>query len=291
MREALVNAVVSGAAYALFALGFSCIYAVSRSFNFAQAGVYSIAAYVLYVAYKTCALPLWIGVALGIVGASILGGCIEAAVYRPLRRRGASSLTILLASLGVLLVLQNAISVTFGDSSRVVRGGELTATVVLGGVSLTTVRLATLLIAAIAVPVTWLLWRHTLFGKEARAVANDPELARVVGIDHERIILGTAVFGSVLASIAAMLQGFDSDLTPLMGFSALLMGVVATVVGGAGSIIGVALGGLLVGLAQHLAVWWLPGQWQDTVVFGVLAVFLIVRPTGFLGRPIKKVAM
>jgi branched-subunit amino acid ABC-type transport system permease component len=97
------------------------------------------------------------------------------------------------------------------------------------------------------------------------------------------------MLGSAIAGLAAILAAFDTDLTPVMGFKALLGAVVAVIVGGRGSILGVLLGGLLVGMAQHLVVWKLPAQWQDTSVFVILVVFLLFRPQGFLGKPLHKI--
>jgi branched-subunit amino acid ABC-type transport system permease component len=287
MTEVLINSILSGANYTLFALGVSCAYAVTRSFNFAFAGVYSFAAYMFYVASKMLGLPLLVSLPFGMLLACLLGVAFEFAIQVPLYRRGGSSLTKMLASLAVLIILQNSISMIFGDSSLLLRSSEIPI-ITIAGISVTVTRLAALGAVAVLVPGTWLLLRVSAFGKQMRAISSDPELARSKGIRYESVILWVTVLSSTLVSIAAIIQGFDTDLVPFMGFSALMMGIVATIVGGAGSVWGVALGGFLVGIAQNLAVWYLPSQWQDTVVFFILIVFLIFRPTGFMGSPISK---
>ncbi len=122
-----------------------------------------------------------------------------------------------------------------------------------------------------------------------RAVANDPELAQISGIDTDRIILWTFAVGSALAGFAAILISLDIDMTPTMGLYALMMGMVAVIIGGTGNITGAACGGLLLGLAQHLGVWKISSKWQDSIAFFILLVFLLFRPHGFFGRKVKKI--
>jgi branched-chain amino acid transport system permease protein len=122
------------------------------------------------------------------------------------------------------------------------------------------------------------------FGKTLRALANDAELAQLSGINSDRYILYAFAIGSFLAAVAAIMISFDTDMTPTMGFNALVMGVVAVIVGGINSLPGAALGGLFIGLAQNLGVYWLPSKWQDTIAFVILILFLLFRPYGILGK-------
>jgi branched-chain amino acid transport system permease protein len=124
-----------------------------------------------------------------------------------------------------------------------------------------------------------------------RAVASDADLATACGLDCDRIIMVTFLIGSALAGVAAILLAYDSDMTPVMGFRALLMGMVAMIIGGVGSIPGVALGAILLGLVQHLTAWWISSRWQDALIFLILILFLLLRPQGFLGRPLSKTSV
>jgi len=130
--------------------------------------------------------------------------------------------------------------------------------------------------------------RQDLVGKALRALANDPELARLSGINSDRYIMYAFAIGSFLAAVAAIMISFDTDMAPTMGFNALVMGVIAVIVGGIGSLPGAALGGLLIGLAQNLGVWQLPSKWQDTIAFVILILFLLFRPYGILGKKPQK---
>jgi branched-chain amino acid transport system permease protein len=115
-------------------------------------------------------------------------------------------------------------------------------------------------------------------------LANDAELAQLSGINSDRYIFYAFAIGSFLAAVAAIMISFDTDMTPTMGFNALVMGVVAVIVGGINSLPGAALGGLFIGLAQNLGVYWLPSKWQDTIAFVILILFLLFRPYGILGK-------
>ena len=128
-------------------------------------------------------------------------------------------------------------------------------------------------------------------GHGMRAVSNDVELAKISGIDSDRIILWSFILGSALAGVAGILVALDVDMTPTMGMNALMMGVVAMIIGGVGSILGVAFGAILLGLAQHLGVWKISSQWQDAIAFIILFLFLLIRPQGFMGRKVKKVTI
>lgn len=122
-------------------------------------------------------------------------------------------------------------------------------------------------------------------------MANYSELANASGIESDKVILLTFALGSALAGIAGILFALDMDMTPTMGMNALLMGVVAVIIGGVGSIPGIALGALLIGMAQQFGVWKIGSQWQNAIAFVVLLIFLLFRPQGFFGKKIKKVSI
>lgn len=287
LSQLLVNGLIAGSIYALVALGFGLIYSTTRFFHFAHGAVYAAGAYLTYACWLL-GLSLYVAIPLAVIGTAILGALIEVGVYRPLRKKNASSLILLLASLGLFIVIQNFISLIFGDDTKTIRGGAVTEGLPVFGARITPIQIAIIVVSALLFAFCSVFMKKTKIGKAMRAVANDPELARVVGIEPDQVILVTFALGSALAAVAAILISLDTDMTPMMGFYALLMGVVAVIAGGIGSIPGAALGGLLVGMAQHLGVWKIPTQWQDTIVFLILIFFLLFRPQGFLGRVVKK---
>jgi branched-chain amino acid transport system permease protein len=208
-----------------------------------------------------------------------------------MERVRASSLTILMASFGLLLVMQNALSLVFGDDPKSLRTGIVSEGYLFLGARITAIQVTTIMSVIAVFGTLGCFLRFTNLGKALRAVANDRELAEVVGLDIGTLVLLTFVLGSTLAGLAAVLAAYDTALTPLMGFRALLGAVVAVVIGGRGSILGMLLGGLFIGLVQNLVVWQLPSQWQDPIVFCVLIAFLLLRPQGFFGKPLHKAAV
>lgn len=291
VQQLIVNGIIAAAIYALVGVGFGLIYNTGRFFHFAHGAVYAWGAYFCYAANIFWKWPLWLAVIVGVVGAAILGSLIELAVYRPLRRRKGTPLVLLLASLGLFVVFQNLISMIFGDDTKTLRTGEVVEGLPLFGARITPVQITIIAVSAVLILTTWAFLQRSRHGIAIRAVANDPELALISGLDPDRYLLVVFFIGSALAGAGAILISFDTDMVPLMGFNALLMAVVAVIVGGLGSVPGIAIGALLVGLAQNLGVWKLPTQWQDTIVFAILLVFLLFRPQGFLGRKVVKASV
>ncbi len=282
---------IPNSAYALVALSFSLIYFPTRFFHFAHGAVFAWGAYLCYTCRVVLKFPLAVAIPLAVLGTAGLGLIVEGWVYRPLRRRGATGLVLLLASLGLYIVLQNVISLLFGDEVKSLRTGEVVEGLSVFGARVTPIQLWTVFAAAGSFALIWAILKFTRFGKSLRAVASDAELAAVHGVDSDRIILGAFALGSGLAGLAALLVALDVDMTPTMGLNALMMGVVAMIVGGVGSVPGTLLGGLLLGLAQHWGVWKIGSEGQDAIAFAILVLFLLLRPQGFFGRRVRKVAV
>jgi len=237
---------------------------------------------------KWLSLPLLISITLAVLFSTVLGCLIEGFVYRPLTRKVASPLVLLLASLGVYIVLQNLISITFGDDTKSIRVGPIVEGLNVFGSKITLIQILIVCVSVISVSAVALLLRKTKIGKAMRATASNPELAKVSGIDTDRIILWSFALGSALAGVAGILMALDVDMIPTMGMNALMMGIVAVLIGGVGSIAGVALGALLLGMAQHLGVLYISSQWQDAIAFVILLAFLLFKPEGFMGKKIRK---
>ncbi len=134
----------------------------------------------------------------------------------------------------------------------------------------------------------WLFIQKTKLGKAMRAVADDPIAANVVGINPERIILTSFAIGSALAGVAGILISFETNIEPTMGFNALLKGIIASIIGGIGSIPGAVLGGFFLGLAENFGIWKISAGWKDCIAFFILIIFLLIRPRGFLGNKTEK---
>jgi len=229
-----------------------------------------------------------VSVALALATGTGLGWCLEFAVYRPMRRSGASSLILLLASLGLYILLQNAISMLFGDDTKVIFGSAVAPTLGIHGARITGVQLA-VMVMAVAVLIAKIFYLDkTRIGLALRAIADSPELAKVSGIDFDRTMGFAFCLGSFLASAVGLSRAFDVGMTPTMGLPMLLLGVVAVVLGGNGKAIGVAVASVLLASFQQIAGWQFGTHWEETTAFLLLLAFLLCRPQGILGRPLKK---
>lgn len=290
--QILVNIIISSAHISLIAIGFGVIYRIARFFHFAHAAVYTVSAYMAYVVENLLGGNVLLGIVVGIAAGAALGGLMELSIFAPLRRTGASPVVLLVASLGILIILQNAISLVFGDQVRSVGWpAEANSSRGVIGARITTFQFTLLGAALAATLLLALLLKITRQGMTLRAVANDQALAQSIGIDVNRATLLAFVIGSTLAGMAGVLWAHNTALSPMMGFGALLMGVVAAVVGGVGSLPGALIGAILVSSAQQLAMWQFPSEWQDAIVFLILILFLLMRPQGFFGKPLRMAAV
>jgi len=300
IQQLLANGVIAGAIYALVGLGFALVYRTVRFFHFAHGAVYAVAAYMAYAATQLLAVRGWwldgggwlldgVGWILAIGVAAVVGVGIDRLVYRPLRRRKAPALILLIASFGVFIFLQNLLQLVFGAQILTMRTGPVKEGHHVLGAVVTDVQIAIIVVGCLVLVGLVLLEKGARMGKAMRAVADDSLATSVVGINPERIIMWAFVIGSALAGLAGILISYETNIEPTMGFNALLKGIIASIIGGIGSIPGAALGGLFLGLAENLGIWKLPAMWKDTIAFALLIVFLLVRPQGLLGKKQERV--
>lgn len=287
INQLILNGIIAGSVYTLVGVGFAVIYRTVKFFHFAHGVVFTAGAYFTYLFKAWLGWPVIVAILVSIILCAILGVIVETSAYRPLRHKGSSSLILLLVSLGIYIVLQNIISMIFGDDTKTIRSGIVKEGINVLGARITPVQVTIIVVSLLLLVSCFLFLKYTKTGQAMRAVANDPELARVSGIESDRVILSAFALGSALAGIAGILVALDVDMTPTMGMNALLMGVVAVIIGGVGSIPGIALGALLLGTAQHFGAWYVGSQWQDAIAFVILLIFLLFRPQGFLGKKVK----
>ncbi|MEO1074462.1 MAG: branched-chain amino acid ABC transporter permease [Bacteroidota bacterium] len=281
--QLIANGLVAGCAFALIALGFGLVYNTTRIFHLAHGAVYVVAAYLFYSAFTLWGWPLLIAAVFTVSAATVLGVLIDEVLYQPLDRRGASPLIHLLSSLGLYIVVVNFIALVFGNQTKMLSPG-IQRTVHLGEVILTEVQVATVLVFLLLFVCMAMSLRRSVWGRRLRAMRDDPELVAAVGINPvlvRRVVFGV---GSMLAAIAAILLGLDVGIDPNIGLTAVLTATVAVIIGGIGIFEGAALGALLLGVLQSLAVWQLSSRWSEAVTFSVLLLFLLVRPEGLLGQ-------
>lgn len=286
--QIIINIIIAFSISLLLAVSFSLIYQTTRFFHFAHAIIFTSGAYFAFLFIQIFGWSYFVAIPAAIFLALLFGTSTELFIFKPLRKKKSSAIILLLASLGIYIVLQNLISLFFGDDTKSIRFWEVREGIQIEGAYITPVQLIIVGVSVVLVILVAAFLSSAKTGKAMRAVANDSELASFSGIESDRIILIAFAIGSALAGIAGILVAFDVDMTPTMGMNMLLMGVVAMIIGGVGSIWGIVLGSLLLATAQNLSAWYISSQWMDASAFIILLIFLLFKPEGFAGKKIKK---
>lgn len=286
--QLLVNGIIAGSGWALVALGFALIFAVCQTFHLAHGAVYVAAGYLMYLFKVELALDPVISFLCTLIFATLLGMGMELLVYRPMRRVKASPMIMLISSVGMLIFISNLVALIWTSQVKSLTAGEVRVGYLLGGVAFSPLHVIMVLTALVLFATLQIFLKTTRTGRAMGAVANNPMMAEVVGIDVERIMLITMALGSALAVPAGVLATLDIGARPEMGLYAILMATIAVKVGGIGSIPGAGFGGVFIGIAANLGVWKIPSKWQDAIAFGILLLFIVFRPTGFFGQKLYK---
>jgi branched-chain amino acid transport system permease protein len=287
--QVVVNALTSAFALAPLALGFTIVAATSGHLPFGLVLAFTGAPYVAIAAASSFGWPLPASLALGLCAGGLLGAALEAGITGPLRKKGGGPTVSVVVALGLILAFQSAVALTFGDSTLVLRTWPPQPPIdVVGQATISPLQIAAIVVGLTCYVVVWLVRRLTIAGLLQRAVANDADLAGLHGVPVAAVRVLVYSVGGMLAAVAGLLGGLDTDLVPTMGFSPVLTAMAAAVVGGVGSVRGALVGSLIVASCQHLAVMSFSGEWQDPVAFVVLAVALVVRPTGLWGEELRR---
>jgi branched-chain amino acid transport system permease protein len=294
--QELVNGITTGALYALIALGFSMVYGVLKLLNFAHGDLYMVGAYIGFfviqffggAAHLSIPVPLLLAIMFVLAGGLVggLGMAIERFAYRPLR--DAPRIAPLITAIGISFFLENAALLLFGSQYRIYNTSEFisfSSGIRIGSVSIDSVQITVLVLAVLLMAGLRLLVNRTKLGKQMRAVAADREAAEMLGVNVNLIIASTFFLGSALAGVAGVMAGLlFNQVTNTIGFIAGLKAFTAAVVGGIGSIPGAMLGGLLIGIAESFVTGYVSSTDSNLIVFGLLIVVMLARPSGLLGR-------
>ena len=288
--QTLISGLSLGSIYALIALGYTMVYGIAKMLNFAHGDIIMVGAYPLLTvitAVFTMGLPPFIAILISIALCALLGIVIEFLAYRPLRQ--AQPLAVLITAIGVSYLLQNLALLIYGSEQKAFPTIVALPTVHIGGVYIDGITLATLVVTAVIMVALSLFINKTRMGKAMRAVSEDKEAAELMGISVNRTITVTFAIGSALAGIAAIFYGAAyTYIRPTTGAMPGIKAFTAAVFGGIGSIPGAMLGGILLGVIEQLSKTYISTLWADAIVFGVLVVVLVVKPTGLLGKKISE---
>ncbi|MFZ4814187.1 MAG: branched-chain amino acid ABC transporter permease [Phototrophicaceae bacterium] len=298
LLQQVVNAISLGAIYALFALGYALVLSVLGVLNLAHSAVFAWGAILGLIALQLWGLPLWAAFIVATLGSGIIGVVLERVAFYPLRKRGAERLAQLISSIGAAILLVNIgqllMTELFGNTLAYYPQDTLTSAQFSAweaqifdatGVRVSVVRLLISVLAlGLMIGLQWLV-TQTELGRAMRAVSFSERTARLLGVDTERVFGFTFFLASALGGAAGMLFGIVfTNVTPFMGEQVSLVGLVAIVLGGIGSINGAVLGGFLVAGLQTFSIAQGGGSYRNTIIFVLLFLALLIRPQGLLGQ-------
>ncbi len=285
LPQILVNSIIAGSLYAISALGFNIIYGATKFINMSH-GVYgTIGAYSVFYFVSKFGMNTSISIVLALCIGALCAYLSNKLVFKPLRKKKSSSLVLFVASLGTLIAIQGVLALFFTSQFHTLPQTELFQTAYnFGSAYLSGTQIGIIVISFIAYGVMLLVLKKTHFGKTVQAINDDEEVAKIVGIHTEKIISGVFMIGGVLASLAAVLFGFDLGVYPTMGLAIILTGATASIIGGIGNISGGVIGAFMLGFAENFGTWGISGEWKGAIALSVLILFLMFRPQGLFGK-------
>ena len=284
------NGLIAGSIYALVASGFSLIYGTNKFMHFAHGISVAIAGYTLYSLFSLAGINFWFAAILTLVASAIFGLFMYRLIYLPLQNRNASNAVLLIASIGILILFENLIQAIFGADVKVIDLIEVSEGLTYFGATFTPLQIIIILISIILFFILSFLMKKTRLGRSMRAVADNKALAEIVGINYKKVAAYSFIIGSIFAGIAGILIGLEQNLSPTMGTSLIIKGFTGAVIGGISSVPASILGSYLLGLAENYGVWFLPSGFKDAIAFGLLFIFLLLKPNGLfdLNKGVKQ---
>ncbi len=278
--EILIYGAVTSAIYAMLAVGFTLIFGVARVLNLAHGSFYALGAYGTYVLTSLLGWPLWLAAIVAIAGVSLFGVIVEKVLIRPLRY---SQLGVLMITLAVSLVVEQALFLTFGSEYRNVPA-FIDTKISIGGVDVAGQRLLTLVVAVVAIGALYLFIQRTRLGSAILAISQDAEAAKYMGIPSDRIFSLVMAISAALAGLAGVLAGPFLSVQPSMHLLPIVKAFAIVIVGGLGSIPGSILAALMLGYAETLVAYLISTSWTEIVSVLATLLTLVLRPAGIFGK-------
>ena len=281
--QLVVNSLIAASLYALLALGFSLTFNTGKFFHLGHGASAILGAYMAFALFSYTPLPFWIVVILSLLLSGVFAVLTEIFVFSVLRKRKATSLVSMIASLGLATALQAVLAMVFSSQFRSISSFfPFHKTYVIFGAGVTFVQICFILLTIVVTIILWLLIRKTIFGKQVLAVSDDEEVSKVIGINTQSIISKSFFISGMLAGMAGLFTAFDTGMDPVTGLPLLLKAIIATIIGGVNNIFAAVLGALLLGFAENFGIWKIDGEWKDAIAFTVLILFLLFRPQGII---------
>jgi branched-chain amino acid transport system permease protein len=281
-----VNGLSLGAVYALFAMGFGLFFSTTSVLNFAHGMFATFACIAAYATMSATSLPFVVAAAVALIVVAAMAVAVDAVAFAPMRRRNAGLLGPLMTSVGVWIALLAVAEMTIGQDARPLSAAGFESwRFTLGGVSIRWLDVVSVIVCVAVAVSLHVLLRRSRLGLAIRAVGWSERSALVAGVSSRTILALIAVLSAVIAAIAGLLDGLlTGSISPQLGDELLIVGFAVTVVGGVGDVRGSVIAGFAIGLIEVLSVQYLGAQFRNAVTFGLLLVFLVLRPSGIFGR-------
>ncbi|GHV29449.1 branched-chain amino acid ABC transporter permease [Synergistales bacterium] len=286
LLQQVINGLSLGSVYALIAVGYSLVYSILLFSNFAHGGFLVIGGYICYYLLLTAGLNIWLAALGALIGAGLSAVLVEFLAYRPIRERTPVTLYMLIASMGMSIVIENIFVVTIGGRFRALPDVIPTQSLELfTGTTVSMFDVLSLVTSMVFLAGLQLFLSKTKWGLAVRAASYNLKTAGLMGVNVNRLISIVFFVAGLLAAIGGIFLSVRYTLYPQLG-AITTKAFVAAVIGGLGSLPGAVVGSLILGLAEMLATGFLSSQFRDLIVFGLLIVTLIIRPTGLFGKSV-----
>ena len=278
----IVNGLIIGGGYALMGIGLTLIFGIMRVVNFAHGEFYMLGAFLLFSLFGSLGINFFVASAAAIVAIGLSGALVERVILRPLREQPIE--IPMLAMVALSVILQNAAILIWDPSPKTIRHPFSPIPIVLGPIHVVAIRIFAGVAAVALIVASHLFIQKTRLGKAMRATFQDGEMARLVGVDVDRVYMATFSFGAALAGAAGVLLGSVFWVYPAMGDHAALKSFAVVIMGGLGDFLGAIVGGLLLGIAESLGAAYISSGYKDAIGFVMIIVLLLFRPAGLFGR-------
>lgn len=287
--QIIINIAVHASIYYIIGYSFSLIFNTSKFFNLFHAGILVLSPYFLYFFSRILFIDFVLSILISIAIIVLIAFISNNYVFAKLKSNSSNNLVLLISSLGLYIIIESLISIFFGSEKKILFDPNPNNIFEISNGFITLINIITILFSIILFVSSSLLMSNSQIGFKVKSVTNNEELSKIFGINVKRIKNICFAIGSGLVGIAGILISSDIGITPTMGFNFLIYGIVAMIIGGINSTIGLVGGALLLACAQHFGAFYFDSKWLDTIAYIILILFLIWKPLGFSGKQLKKV--
>ena len=283
LPQLVINSLVIGSIYALISCGFSLIYTTNKFMHFAHGSTIAFGGYMMFLFLSILNFPIAISAILTIIVTGALGFVSYRLVYLPLQKRKSSTVIMLIASLSLLILIENIIQFAFGANVKTFTQFQSISSISFLGAYITPIQIIIVAVSLFLLVALLYFMKRTSMGKKIRAVADNKELASISGINSKRIADYSFIIGSMIAGVAGLLIAIEQSLLPSVGTKLIIKGFTGSIIGGITSVPGSIIGSYLLGIIETTGTWFLPAEFKDALTFVILVIFLLFKPKGLFG--------